>query len=166
MTEQIQNLSLDMLAKASEKYENIKEVFLELDIDGETKTFKVEMYKHFSPLHIKQCVSEFIEKLDMARRVNKYGLGNIVEPYMIFLLIKHFTTLQLPEKFEHQLKVLEQMVNTGVLFKIFVHFDENEVELIRKEIDNILNKFKENEESLETLKKEYKLKLTNKDLLE
>jgi hypothetical protein len=164
--EEIQKLSMEFISKASEKYENIKEVELELEIDGENKKFVVELYKHFSPISIKKCISEFVEKMERAKIVDKNGFGNITQPYLIFLIIKHFTTLNLPESFEEQILTLEKMVNTGILFKIFLNFDEEEIKKINDELEFILNNFDKNKEIVEGLKKEFRNKIENKFLLD
>lgn len=166
MAENIQSLDMTLIEKASEKYSNVREVFVQMEIDDEVKPFKVEIYKVFSPIGVKSCVRELIEKLDMVKARNKDGLGDIVIPYMMFMIIKHFTTLELPNVFSHQIKALEHMTNTGILFQIFMYFDENEVNKIREEIIFILDNFESNLPEIEKLREEIRAKLKDKSLVE
>jgi hypothetical protein len=166
MADQIQNLSMELIEKASEKYANIREVVIQMEVDGEVRPFKVEIYKVFSPVGIQQCVAELVEKIDIARSKDKNGFGNIIIPYTIFLIIKHFTTLKLPNVFSQQIKAIEHMINTGILFQIFMYFDEEEVNKIRNEIMFVLDNFDKKLPEIEKLKAEIREKLINKDLVE
>lgn len=168
MSEQVQDFSLDILSKAHDKYENIKEVFVNVEIDGEVKTFKVEVYKVFSPVGIKQCVKEYVSNLDVAKNVNPNGFGDVTEPYFLYLLIKHFTNIgeQMPSNFKEQLVSLKHMMNTTVLFQIILHFDENEINKIKEEIEFIMEAFEDNSKILDGIKKKAEDEVDNKDLLE
>lgn len=165
MAEAIEKLSLDMLVSASEKYENINELTLELEINGEVKTAIVELYKYFSPMQVKDCVKEFIQKFDIIRKKDKDGFGDITEPYLMFLIIKHFTTMEFPDDLQSQLKYIERMLNTGIMFKIFTAFDDKEIVKIREQIEFVLENFGKNEEIMKELKQSMKGKLENPSLI-
>lgn len=166
MSEVVQDLNLEVIKKASEKFENIEEVFIDVEIDEEIKTFKVEIYKYFSPIQITQCITEFIEKIDLARKKDKSGFGNIMYPYAIFMIIKHFTTLKLPNDFNEQILTIEKMINTGLLFEIFMSFEQEEIEKIKSKLELTLANFDKNHDLLEKFKKEVEPKIENKFLLD
>lgn len=166
MTEQIQNLSMELIEKASEKYSNIREVVVKMEVDGVVRPFVVEVFKIFSPVSIKQCVQEFINKMDMAKARDKEGFGDIMIPYLMFLIVKHFTTLKLPNTFAQELKAIEHMTNTGTLFQIMMYMDENEVSKVKDEINFVLENFDKNLPEFEEIKKAISKKLANKDLVE
>lgn len=167
MTHEYQSLDYQVIEKASEKYENLKEVLVLLEVDGKLRSYSVEMYKHFSTVQITQCVREIIEKLDHLRVRNKGEIErSVVVPYMIFLIIKHFTTLNLPNTFAEQLKAIENMTNTGAMFQILMAFDENEVAKVQSEVNRVLENFDKNLEEVEDLKRDLMLKITDKTLLE
>lgn len=166
MTENLQNLDLQLIEKASEKYENIREVAVSMEIDDEIKTFKVEIYKHFAPVQVTACVQELIDKIDLVRSYDKRGFGNIIVPYMMFMIIKHFTTLSLPKVFAHQLAAIERMTNTGTLFQIFMHMDENEIEKIKSEMMFVIENFDEKMEGVAELREQVRSLLVDKSLME
>lgn len=160
------SLDFQLIERASEKYENLKEVLVQMEIDGKIESFVVEIYKHFAPIQITQCVQELIEKLDHVRATNKGSVDGMVVPYMIFLFIKHFTTLELPNKFAEQLKAIEYMTNTGTMFQIFMSFDEDEIGKVQSEIAKVVENFNSNMEGMEEFKEQLRSKLVDKSLLE
>lgn len=167
MSEQIQELNLEIIKKASEKYENIEEVFIDIEIEEDVvKPFKVEIYKFFSPTQINDCIAEFIEKMDLARRKDKDGFGDIMYPYIVFLIVKHFTTLKLPNDFNSQVLAIENMINTGVLFRIFMSFEQEEIERLKDKLQTIVENFDKNHSLVEQFKKQISPKIENKFLLE
>lgn len=168
MAENNQKLTLDLISKAHEKYANIKQIDVQLEVNGEIKTFKLEMYKYFSPVGIKECLTEFIRNMDYAKSSSKDGFGNIQEPYLMYLLIKHFTNLgeTMPNTFKEQLASLTHMMNTSAFFQIMVHFDEEEIKKIREELEIMLVTFQDNYQIVEEIKKKAKGKIQNEDLLE
>jgi hypothetical protein len=164
--ENVKPLTLDDIFKASDKYENVKEIQFDLEIDGELRHFSVEIYKYFSPIHVKQCIMEFISKMEHVKSVDKDGFGDIAYPYLMFLMVKHFTTLKLPEAFNEQVVVLKKMLETGVLFKIYLNFDENEIKKIHDELKFIIDNFDKNIDAVNKFKEELREQIQNKELLE
>jgi uncharacterized protein YpbB len=168
MAENIQQLNFDLISKAHEKYENIKLIPVKLEIDGEVQEFELEMYKLFSPVGIKECITEFVANIDYAKNTNREGFGDIQEPYLMYLLIKHFTNLgeSMPNTFKEQLASLKHMMNTTAFFQIMLHFDENEIKKIKDEMESLLETFEDNYHIFEEMKKEARGKIENEDLLE
>ncbi|MCY9545322.1 hypothetical protein M5X02_32355, partial [Paenibacillus alvei] len=165
-TEQLQTLDFQTIERASEKYENLREVVVKMEVDGKIESFIVEIYKHFSPVQIKMCVQELVEKLDHVRAHNKGEVNSIIVPYMIFLIIKHFTTLTLPNSFPQQLKAIEHMTNTGTMFQIFMNMDEEQITLIQEEVSFVVDNFNNNVDQVEEFKKIIREQLVDKSLLE
>lgn len=169
MEEFIKDLEYGTIQKASEKYENIVEAFISLEIEGQQVPFKVEMYKVFSPVAIKECVMELIEKMELAqthKRKVRDGIGSIVEPFTMFLCIKHFTTLKLPEIFEEQVIAIKNMLNTSALLQIYMNFDPEQLKILNEEVSMILENFENNMEFIQEYKKEFYDKVSDKSLLE
>lgn len=166
MTEQIQILDFQTIERASEKYENIREIKVGMEVDGDINHFIVEIYKHFSPVSIKNCVIELVEKMDMVKGRNRDAMDGLLVPYMIFLAIKHFTTLTLPNSFAQQLKAIEHMTNTGVMLQIFSAFDGEELDKLNEEVSYAVKNFDKNLPEIEKLKEQIKEKLEDKTLLE
>lgn len=167
MTVQLQDLSYEVIEKASEKYENVREVVIQLDIDEKIQFFKVEIYKHFGTIQVVQCVQELVDKLDRVRIKNgNDAMDKVFTPYMIFLIVKHFTTLKLPETLPEQLKAIEHMTNSGALFQILLSFDEDEVDKIHDEISKVVNNFDNNLAEVEDFKEQVRKKLKDKSLMD
>lgn len=165
---ELPNFSLEMLEKSNEKFTNIKEVAITTEVDGEDKAFKVEMYKVFSPIKIKECIVEYIKNTQIARNIDRDMFGEITEPYLFYLFIKHFTLLgdNMPNDFKKQLLSLEHMINTGVLFQILVHFDEQEVERVKGELEQALQTFEDNYGLIEAIKEEAKYVIENEGMID
>lgn len=165
---ELQELPLEMLEKSSDEFANVKEVAVFVKVGGTDMPFKVEMYKMFSPLKIKQCVVEYIKNMDKARKLDTEGFGDISEPYLFYLFIKHFTVMgeSMPNDFSAQIKSLEHMINTDVLFQLMVHFDEAEVERVRDELEQALNTFDDNYGIIEEFKKEAKYVIENEGIMD
>lgn len=166
MTNQTKSLDYHLIERASDKYENIKEVVVFMEIDNRIESFIVETYKHFSPLQISQCVQELVQKLDHVRVKDNKKMASLLVPYMMFLIVKHFTTLELPSDLPRQLKAIENMINTSVLFQIFIAFEQEEIEKVQSEVSYVLENFEKNNEYIEKFKEEIKDKLIDKSLLE
>jgi hypothetical protein len=159
-------LNYNLIEKASEKYENLKEVVVKMEIDGRIQEFVVEIYKHFSPVQIKMCVRELVEKLDYVKVKSNGDVNSMTVPYMIFLVIKHFTTLELPNTFAEQLKAIEHMTNTGTMFQIFIAFEQDELNKVLEEVNFIVDNFNGNMKEVEDFKSQIKETLKDKSLLE
>lgn len=165
-----EKFSIDLLSKSHEKYENLKVVPITLDIDGKEVETELSVYKIFSPVKIQECVNEFIINIDKVRRRknSRYDFGNVVEPYLMWLMIKYFTELEesMPTKFEEQINSINQMINTGALFQIMIHFDEEQIELVKEHIEIALETFDKNKDVLDKMKMEYAKKIVDKSLLD
>jgi hypothetical protein len=166
MTEQIQSLDFQLIERASDKFSNIREIIIHMEVDGKIQQFVVEIYTHFSSSSMTMCIQELIEKLDIVRTYDKDGVGKMMTPYMIFLAIKHFTTLNLPNVFAQQLKAIEHMTNTGVMFQIFAAFDEVELDKLKDQVSLIVDSFNKNLPEIDKIKKQLELQLVDKSLLE
>lgn len=165
MEQKIEQLSFESIKEASKKYENINEVIIKLEINGEVTPFKVEMYRHFSPVAIRAFLAELVTKMDRMRLRNKQFIDSFLTPYIMFLSIKHFTTLKLPDNYDEQIFAIRNMLNTGALIAIYGEFEPTEIEGLMREIELILETFKTNEKELDNFKASMKDKLNNPDLL-
>ncbi len=163
-----QKLTLEVIEKSNSQYEELKPIEVKLEIDGEIQTFELGVYEKFSPVSIKELIVEYISKIDLARKVNKDGFGNILEPYLMYLIIKHFTELgeSMPNDFKKQLSSMKQMMNNSSFFQILSQFDEKEINKIKEQLEVMIATVNENSEALEELRKEYFDKLQDKSLLD
>lgn len=159
-------LTMDMVEQANVEYENIKEILVDIEINNEIKIVKVSMYKVFSPVAIRDCLTEYIRNMEKAKNISKLGFGDIAEPYLFYLFIKYFTTLgeEMPTKFNEQLHSMTHMINKGVLFQIVAHFEEEEIDLVVEELDNLTKTFEDNYGLIDEMKKLARDKVHNKKM--
>lgn len=85
-------------------------------------------------------------------------LLEMVTPYVSLLIIKHFTSLDVPEELEDAMNFLTALIDLGVLGKIINELPQDEVvkvfELLTETIDNIRKNVEEAEaEALEASEK-------------
>ena len=169
MSKKNQKLTLDVVEQASSKYDEVKTGYVNIEVDGENKTFEIDIKKNFSPIGITNLISEFIKNMDFAKNVNKEGFGGISEPYLMYLIIKHFTSLgdSMPNKLDKQLVSLQHMMNTGTFFQIVVQIDEKEIKKLKEKLDEMMKTFESRLDLVEELKDEfYGDKIKNVALME
>lgn len=157
MSKKNQKLTLDVVEQASSKFDEVKTGFVNIEVDGENKIFEIDIKKEFSPIGITNLITEFIKNMDFAKNVNREGFGNISEPYLMYLIIKHFTSLgdSMPNKLDKQLVSLQHMINTGTFFQIMVQIEQSEIEKIKCKLDETLKTIESRVDLLEDLKDEF-----------
>ena len=166
MKEQAQVLDFMKITEVGEDFWETVDVPVLMDVRGETNSFVVKVYGKFSPLKVKMCVQELILQLDKARGKREDAIDNISVPYMIFMIIKHFTTLKLPNSFAEQLVAIEHMTNTGTMLQIFAQMDVVEINKVQDEVQSVLEAFNSNVDKSEDFIKTIKDQLVDKSLLE
>lgn len=138
MAENKRMLDVEMIDGANKKYEKTKDVPLQVEVtneDGEIEKQEaiVEIDVTFSPTKIKSCVREFIDKMDYLRKIRALD-DSIQELYLLFIVIKHFSSLQLPQTYKAQIQSIEKMLNNDLLFPIYAEFEPTELEKISIEL--------------------------------
>lgn len=163
-----EKLTYDLISRSHEKFSNVKVITVKIEIEEEIKEFELDMYKYFSPVGIKNCSIEFIKNIDRARKEDVDGFGNVQEPYLLWLLIKHFTELgeSMPNDFKEQMASLKEMIDTTAFFQIIIHFDENQIDLIREELEIAIATHEVNINYVSEMKKTFEKSLKDKSLLD
>lgn len=135
--------------KANQKFEDKKEVVLQLEYSGEMHDAVVYIDKVFSPSKVKICIDEYISQLRHAKAFN-LGFDQIAyEMYMIFLIIKNFSSLELPLRIEEQIPLIAKMMDTNILFPIFKEFDPTEIEKMTVELYAAIHRIEAQSEMFE-----------------
>jgi hypothetical protein len=132
-------LSVEYIEEVSDEFKEQKEIFIEISTKDGVERVGLTIDKYFNPLKIKFCVKELISKLDTLRTYlnGDENVDEIFQCWLIMLLIKHFTSLQIPNDFKKQVAILDRLVETTVLFQIFANFDTSEIEKIMKQLESI-----------------------------
>jgi hypothetical protein len=149
--------SLDMLEEIEKEFEEQEEITLKIKTANGEKTAKLTIDKFFTPKKIKACVMELIQKIDILKNyVKQESETELYKLWMMLLLVKHFTTLDIPKEFKKQLAVIEKLTESTVLFQIFSAFRVEEVEKVMSELDKQTHIITAKVEAYEPLLKEVK----------
>lgn len=160
-------LSLDLLEEIQSSFSEQKEITVIIKTpNGEHET-TVSIDKYFSPKKIDQCVKELIQKADYLKTIfkEKKDLKDILQLWMILLIIRNFSSLEIPFEFKKQLAVLEKLTQADILLQIFQEFDVNELNKIMDELDKVSINLRNNLDKNQNLFKEVEKNLqSTKDL--
>ena len=100
--------------------------------------YKVMIEKKFRPTKIIKIIEELIEKRNYASE-NELQFNDIMMQYLY--IVKYFTDIDIPEKYEEQISALEVLCDHDIFEKILNEFDQEEISKINKSyvqsIDNI-----------------------------
>lgn len=146
------NLTLAAIKKEDAKQFNAQK---QVEIKGYTLTVD----KVFRPTKITAMLREMVEKISelKAKKVSIEQLD--FTTYGLLLTIKHFSSVDIPESIEEQLRVLEIMVDNDFLVPIVNGFEPEEME----KIYGAVGKMSQNIEGLMAKAKE--IELENADIL-
>jgi hypothetical protein len=145
MTEE-KKLSIDYVEEITEQYKEQKEIFVNIQTKDGLEVVGLTIDKYFSPMKIKTCIRELMSKLDMLKRYIKdyNGVEELLQSWLMILLIRHFSSLEIPNDFKRQVAILDRLVETTVLFQIFAQFESSEIEKIMGHFNEVMNKVFEN----------------------
>lgn len=159
------NLSLNLLEEIDKQYEEQKEITVIIKAPTGNVETKLMIDKVFKPKKIKSCVEELIRKMDSARKMIKKqeSLDEVIKMWMILLVMKYFSSLEIPSKFENQLAVMEKMVEYDIFFQIYSEFDNEQIHKVMDELDKVAQLFEARLDALEPTFKEIEEKRKMKE---
>jgi hypothetical protein len=144
-----EKLTLKKIKQYNEALEKKEKVEFFVEYEGQEDFVYITVDKYFTKTNIVACLQEYIKKLDVLR-LKKIDLqSGFLEMYLIFQVIKHFTDLEMPKSIENQLIVMERLINTGLIFKIFAEFPQEEIDKLLEEINQMNENFNKNFEEFE-----------------
>lgn len=169
-----QNSFLDLVEKSNSKFKLQKPVSIKGEVlqnDGKSKIEEEEILvdRIFSPKKISKLMNEFYTNSNkLKNQVKEEDYENILEPYLMFLMVKHFSDVgeYFPVDLEKQINLMDKMIDTSTLIQIFTSFEEREIKKINEEIEISLSVFEANQEHLEEVKDEAKKYVKNQDLVD
>lgn len=148
------NLTLAAVKKDDKRFEERYQV----TVNGYT----LEIDRTFRPTKISAMLGEVIEKYDETK-AHKQNILEIFTPYVILQMIKHFTSLEIPNGLDEQLKILDMLIDGDYLLKIYENMPKDQIDLVYTEIEKIVNRMNDN---MADLSEKYKgIQITNKDIL-
>jgi len=156
-------LTVDFIEEVADQYDQEEEITINIYTKNGIEEANVMINKQFSPYKIKSCVREFMSKLDMLKKYTKdfNDIEELIQSWYMMLLIKYFSSLDIPNDFKKQIAILEKMIDTTILFQIFSHFEPKEVEKAMLHLNhatqNILLNIEKNSKEIEKLNEADKL---------
>lgn len=106
----------------------------EIEVNG--YTLKIDSV--FRNTKVKQLVAELMDKYHYTQ-INDDTLSGIFLPYSTLLVIKYFTSLEIPDELERQLEVLEMLIDGGFLNPIVEALPTAEIEKVTEQIQDVVN---------------------------
>lgn len=147
------NLTLGAIKNDNKRFDERYEV----TVNGYTLTIERE----WRATKINEMINEIMETYE-ATKMQKQSILEIFSPYVVLLMIKHFTSLKIPNKLDEQLKVLDWLVDGDYLTPIYEYLPKDQVDKTFTEIGKMTNRLNEN---IDGLKEEIaKTKLENPEL--
>jgi len=144
------NLTITELRKQDKKFNE--------KIDVEVNGYSLKIDKYFRKTKINKLIAELQEKFEDAQ-LNDYRLQELIFPYVLLLVIKHFTSLHIPEELDEQLKVLDLLIDHDLFTDIINSIPRDQMELVYDEIAKVTEGLKQFTEEFE------KMVLENPDIL-
>lgn len=138
-------LDLHLIEEANKKYD-MKTVSIPVELNGEMQNAELKIYKKFPPTIVAKCLEEFVQKMSFVMEKNRGYFQEIYEPYLMFMIIKHFSDFPAPTEYEKQIKVIRMMIDNDLLYKIFCEFDPNEISKLSNVLEETAKQLDENAE--------------------
>jgi hypothetical protein len=150
-----EKLTVDKIELFHEAIDEKQELEFEVEYKGKKEKVYVTLNMHFSKKKIAECVAEYVAQLDKLFKKQKDVPIDFLEMYLIFQILNHFTDIDMPKNLDSQISVLEKLIDTGLLFHIFVEFPQEEITNLIMEVDRINEKLNQNLDEFEEELKQF-----------
>jgi hypothetical protein len=101
--------------------------------------YTLSINKVWSPIKINELIIEFVTNFE--KDLKSAEAMEISTAYLYLLLLRHFTSLDIPSDVSKQLEWLEELIDSGYLVYIVNQLPEDQVVLVnnelRKALDNL-----------------------------
>lgn len=137
----MKNLKLTDLKKHDKNLDAKGETFITLD----GIVYKVEYDEHFRTTKKNKVLDDLVKFFEAGYKDER--LYSIATPYTSLLLVKHFTSLDIPDDIEEALSYLHVLIDLGALETILTALPETEIlglyETLTQTVNNITNSMAE-----------------------
>jgi hypothetical protein len=132
-----QKFTLDLLEEVDNSYHEQEEISIIIKGKEKDVKSKLKVDKYFHPAKVKECVKELFQKLDILRNYTELDEkdNHIFKLWLMLLIVKHFSELDIPKSFKKQLAILEKLTESTVLYQIFSSFSVDEIKKVMAELD-------------------------------
>lgn len=128
------NLDLLLVNEAFQEKNKKRKTTIPVTVNGRTEDAVLYIDEVFAESKIRNCVQEFVSRIDAVRKMNEGRFNEVIESYMLFLIIKYFSSFPAPDKYKEQVVVINMLLETNLLYRIFAEFNPEEIQKITDEI--------------------------------
>lgn len=121
MTKKVKNITLTELKKQDKKLDAQTETFITINED----MYRLLIDDYFRPTKQTDLLNDLIKFFGEARNSNE--LMEVATPYTSLLLIKHFTSIDVPDDFEEAIALLELLIDLKAFEAILNAMPEDQV---------------------------------------
>lgn len=158
MTKKIKNLNPTEIKKQVKKLKEKGEFFLTI---GEEE-YKVTHDEVFLNSKIHKVLDDMVELFNEGR--NRTELLELATPYTTILIIKHFTSIEVPDEINGAIEMMETLIDLEVVDKIINALPEKEVVKMYEKISGVIETVKSNLEDGELEAQELEDQLQNEEV--
>ncbi|UUV46702.1 hypothetical protein [Bacillus phage vB_BanS-Thrax4] len=140
MTKQqkVKNLTLAEMKKQDKVLSETKEEFITVN----DTVYKVEIDVHFRQSKRNKVLDDLIKFFEAGRNDEK--LYSIATPYTSLLMVKHFTSLEVPDDIEGALDYLQLLLDLGILGTIVNAMPDDQIVDLYEKLTETINEISEN----------------------
>jgi hypothetical protein len=146
-------LTFDLIQEQDKQFEVMVEKIV--------KDSVVEVYEKFRPTKISETISEISANFADIR-MGKYNIGELFTPYVYLIIIKNFTSLDVPEKFDDQINFLTVLVNNNYFNDLIEVLPYDQVQLVFEKMEEETKRINE---TMDEAEKVYSELQNKKELL-
>jgi hypothetical protein len=115
--------------------------------------YSLKIYETFSPTKLGAVVNEFMD--DFQTMGGGKEIMNVFTPYLYLMLIKHVTSLDVPNDIEGKIETIELLTDLGIFADILEAMPQSELEKFADKIKEVSNSINANMDVLEDEISEY-----------
>ncbi|AGI11809.1 hypothetical protein X915_gp229 [Bacillus phage vB_BanS-Tsamsa] len=134
----IKHLTLAEMKKQDKVLSETKEEFITIN----DTVYKVEIDVHFRQSKRNKVLDDLIKFFEAGRNDEK--LYSIATPYTSLLMVKHFTSLDVPDDIEEALDYLQVLLDLGVLGTIVNAMPDDQIVDLYEKLTETINEISEN----------------------
>ncbi|QIW89891.1 hypothetical protein PQE71_gp209 [Bacillus phage Izhevsk] len=134
----IKSLTLAEMKKQDKVLSETKEEFITIN----DTVYKVEIDVHFRQSKRNKVLDDLIKFFEAGRNDEK--LYSIATPYTSLLMVKHFTSLEVPDDIEEALDYLQLLLDLGILGTIVNAMPDDQIVDLYEKLTETINEISEN----------------------
>lgn len=115
-------------------------------IDG----YELKIYENLTESRMDSAIGEFLKDFTEMQKNNSEAIIEVFTPYVYLLLIKHGTSLDIPNDVEGKIDALKMLSDLGIFVKILNEFTDEDMKRFAEKIKETSENLKEGLDYLES----------------